>query len=223
VQSSAYPGLWILKSEGGVVLTMFYGDDGMVAAWTEEEAEGLVDLMASIFETRRLGEPQDMMGREIRDRKAGTIAIQQSEREQVLAEWVRVTAQWLVTPMTPAAYGALRAARDGDIMAYRERYQSGIGNLLHMAQCVRPDIAAPVGALATFSSAPPSTLYNALLDVVRYVASTNAPKCCCCDDKVNGRRSVSPDQIACLARAAARKHVNFACFRVCRHTSHANH
>jgi hypothetical protein len=61
VQSNADPGLWILKSEGGVVLTMFYVDDGMVAAWTVEEAEGLVDLIASIFETARLGEPQDML------------------------------------------------------------------------------------------------------------------------------------------------------------------
>jgi hypothetical protein len=81
VHSNADPGLWILKSEGGVVLTMVYVDDGMVAARTVEEAEGLVDLIASIFETRRLGEPQDMLGIEIaRDRKAGTITIRQSDK-----------------------------------------------------------------------------------------------------------------------------------------------
>jgi hypothetical protein len=55
---------------------MFYVDDEMVAARTEEE--GLVDLMAPIFETCRLGEPQDMLGIEIaRDRKAGTKMIRQ--------------------------------------------------------------------------------------------------------------------------------------------------
>jgi hypothetical protein len=51
-QSNADPGLWILESEGGVVLTMFYVDDGMVVGRTEEEAEGVVEPFAAIFETR---------------------------------------------------------------------------------------------------------------------------------------------------------------------------
>jgi hypothetical protein len=60
---------------------MFYVDDGMVAAQTAEEADDLVDLIASIFETRKLGEPQDKPGIEIaRDCQAGTIAIRQSEK-----------------------------------------------------------------------------------------------------------------------------------------------
>jgi hypothetical protein len=197
VQSNADPGLWILKSESGVVLTMFYVDDGMVAARTEEEAEGLVDLIASVFETRRLGEPQDMLGIEIaRNRKAGTITIRQSDKARALAEGFGVKGQRRATPMTPAAYGALRAARDGDVMADKERYQSGIGSLLHMAQCVRPDIAAPVGALAAYSSAPTSAHYDALLNVIRYVAST-------ADRGITYGKSDTPIEIWCDANFAA--------------------
>jgi hypothetical protein len=58
-------------------------------------------------------------------------------KSRVLAEGFGVTDQRRVTPMTPAAYGALRAARDGGIMADKERYRSGIGSPLHMAQRVR--------------------------------------------------------------------------------------
>jgi hypothetical protein len=64
-QSNADPSLWIRKSENGMVLTMFYVDDGMVAAQTAEEADDLVDLITSILKTRKLGEPQDMLGIEI--------------------------------------------------------------------------------------------------------------------------------------------------------------
>jgi hypothetical protein len=98
--------------------------------------------------------------------------------------------------MTPATYGALRAARDGDVMADRERYQSGNGNLLHMAQCLRPDIAAPVGALGAYSSAPTSTHYDALLDVIRYVAST-------ADRGITYGQSETPIEIWCGANFAA--------------------
>jgi hypothetical protein len=158
MQSDADPGLWILKSVDGVVLTMFNVDDGMVAARTDEEAEGLVNLIASIFETHRLGEPRDILGIEIdRNRQAGTITIRQSEKARLLAEAFGVVRKRRASPMTPAAQGSLRAARNGDVMADKERYMSGIGSLLHMAQCVRPDIAAPVGALAAYSSAPTST------------------------------------------------------------------
>jgi hypothetical protein len=76
VQSNADPSLWILYSKDGAVLTMFYVDDGMVAARNDVEADALVDAIASIFEIRRLGEPQDMLGIEIsRDLAAGTITL----------------------------------------------------------------------------------------------------------------------------------------------------
>jgi hypothetical protein len=154
VQSNADPGFWLLKSVDGVVLTMFYVDDGMVVTWTDEEAKGLVDLIASIFETRRLGEPQDILGIEInRNRQAGKISIRQSEKARVLAEAFGVLGKGQATPMTPATQGSLRPARDGDVMADKERHMSGIGSLLHMTQCVQPDIAAPVGALAAYGSA----------------------------------------------------------------------
>jgi hypothetical protein len=98
--------------------------------------------------------------------------------------------------MTPVIYEALRAAQDGDVMADRERYQAGIGSLLHMAQCVRPDIAAPVGALAAYSSAPTSTHYDALLGVIWYVASTS-------DQGITYGHLETPIEVWCDANFAA--------------------
>jgi hypothetical protein len=142
VQSNADPSLWILHSKGGAVLTMFYVDDGMVAAHNGAESDKLVDVIASIFEIRCLGEPQDMPGIEIsRDLAAGTSTIRQCAKAKALAAVFRVEGERRATPMTPAVQASLRATREGDTMADIERYQSGVVNLLHLAQCVRPDIA----------------------------------------------------------------------------------
>jgi hypothetical protein len=122
VQSNADPSLWILYSKGGDVLTMFYIDDGMVAARNGAEAEALVDVIASIFEIRRLGEPQDMLGIEISpDLAAGTITIRQCAKARALAAVFGVEGERHATPMTPAAQANLRAAREGDTIADIER------------------------------------------------------------------------------------------------------
>jgi hypothetical protein len=152
---------------------MFYLDDGLVAADTADEADALVDLIAGIFEIRRMGEPSDMLGIGIEhDRAVGTITIRQSAKAHALAAAFSVQGERRATPMTPAAQLELRAAQDGDDLAEVEGYQSGIGSLLHLAQCTRPDLAAPVGALAAYCALPTAAHYAAMLDVVRYVGST---------------------------------------------------
>jgi hypothetical protein len=127
-----------------VTLTIFYHvDDGMVAARTAAEADALVDLVAGMFSIRKLEEPQYMLGIEIsRDHDASTITIGQASKAQSLATACGVEGERCAIPMTPVVYGELQAALEGDDMADKEAYQSGIGSLLHMAQCVQPDIAA---------------------------------------------------------------------------------
>jgi hypothetical protein len=68
----------------------------------------------------------------------------------------------------------LRALATGEPMADKQLYQQTIyiGSLLHLAQCTRPDIALPVGALAAYCSQPSVGHWECLLDVVQYVGST---------------------------------------------------
>ena len=173
VPSNADPSLWILHGERGAVLAMFYVDDGLVAARTAAEADALVDLIASMFAIRALGEPEDFLGIRItRDRAAGTITIDQEDKARSLAVCMGVDGEQRAVPMSPDAYAALRATQPGEPLADREAYQSGVGSLLHLAQCTRPDIALAVGALAAYGSAPSQAHFQVLLDVVRYVGST---------------------------------------------------
>lgn len=172
-QSDADPSLWILHGDLGAVLAMFYVDDGLVAARTAAEADALVDLVASMFAIRALGEPEDFLGIEItRDRRARTITIDQSRKARALAEGMGVLGQRKAVPMSPDVFAGLKAALPGEQMGDLHAYQSAIGSLLHLAQCTRPDIALPVGALAAYNAAPSQAHFDAMLDLVRYVGST---------------------------------------------------
>jgi hypothetical protein len=146
-QSDANPALWILHGKGGAVLAMFYVDDGLVAAKTVAEADALVDLVGSMFDIRKIGEPEDFLGiHTCRDHGAGTINVDQDKAVALAAE-LGVSGECKVVPMSPEVFGELRGAQPGEPMTDKLQYQRVVGSLLHLAQCTRLDIALPVAAL----------------------------------------------------------------------------
>jgi hypothetical protein len=68
-QSDKHPALWILCSGSVTVMSMVPVDDGLVRACMSAEAHGLVELAASIFEIRSLGEPKGLCPK----KSAGTL------------------------------------------------------------------------------------------------------------------------------------------------------
>ena len=173
VQSAADPSLWIQHGSGGAVFSLFYVDDGLVAARTAAEADALVEMVASMFAIRALGEPLDFLGIRItRDRKARTITIDQEDKARRLVAAAGVTGERRHVPMSPEVYGRLRAAQAGEKLADLDEYQGAIGSLLHLAHCTRPDIALAVGALASFNARPTLAHRAALMDLIRYVGTT---------------------------------------------------
>jgi hypothetical protein len=173
VQSDADRALWILLGGGGTVLAMFFVDDGLVAAGTAAEADALVELVASMIAIRSLGEPQDFLGIQVdRDGAAGTMSISQEGKALALAESFGLGGARKAIPMSPEVFSGLPCAPDGDGMAIQLDFQQGIGSLLHLAQCTRPDIALAIRALAAYNSAPTNAHFQAMLDVVRYVGGT---------------------------------------------------
>ena len=150
---------------------MFYVDDGLAAACSDEEA--LVDLVAFMFTIRRLGEPGDVLGIEVlRDWGAGTITLCYECKALALAEAFAVAGQRRSVETSPAVYGGLRGARGGEERADKVEFQSEIGSLLHIAECTQPGIAVSVGVLAAFASEPTAAHFEAMLDVVRHDGST---------------------------------------------------
>ena len=178
-------------------MAMFYVDDGLVAARTAAEADALVDLVASMFSIRALGEPEDFLGIRItRDRVARTITIDQEDKAHALSASCGLTGECRGVPMSPDTYAGLRAVEDGEPTGDLEKYQSVVGSLLHLAQCTRPDIALSVGALTSYCHAPSQAHLDAAFDVVRYVGHTAGRG-------ITYGRSVAPLEMWCDANFAA--------------------
>ena len=74
--------------------------------------------------------------------------------------------------MRPEVYGALRKACETTARTDKERYQSILGKLMHLAQCTRPDIALLSRSSRRLRLRSHCAHMSALLDVTRYVGST---------------------------------------------------
>jgi hypothetical protein len=91
---------------------MFYVDDGFVATKTAAEADALVDLVGSMFEIQKLGEPQDFLGIHIcRDGSAGTITVDQEDKAEALAAEVGVSGECSWCGCHQRCMGELRGAQ----------------------------------------------------------------------------------------------------------------
>lgn len=89
----------------------------------------------------------------------------------VLTEQERVKAKGIKTPMivTPLTKNATR-----EVPASEFDYLSVVGSLLHLANCVRCDIAFAVGCLARFSMTPGKSHVKAVKRVVQYLYNTKS-------------------------------------------------
>jgi hypothetical protein len=142
VQSDADPALRILHRKDGALLAMFYIDDGLVAARSTEQADALVELVASMFATRALGELEEFLGIQISlDRAARTISIVQKHKalrlELAAGLGLSLWGRRKAVPMSPETYSGLRATQEGESLADKLEYQHIVGSLLHLAQCAK--------------------------------------------------------------------------------------
>jgi hypothetical protein len=149
-------------------------DDGPVAARTSAEANAIVSLIGFLIEINALGEPTDFLGIEIAsDRVAGTITITHEAKVLNLADRLGVAGSRRAVPMSPEGYSELRATWTGEPVADTAQDQQVLGSALHLAQCTRPDIALPVGDLASYAAATSERHFVALIDVVHHVGATS--------------------------------------------------
>jgi hypothetical protein len=87
---------------------LFYVDGELVAARTARETDALVELVASMFAIRALGEPADFLGIQVnRDCMAGTISISQEGEAQALAQSFGLEGARKAVPMSPEVFSEL--------------------------------------------------------------------------------------------------------------------
>jgi Reverse transcriptase (RNA-dependent DNA polymerase) len=168
VCSQADPGLFIKLVGRGRVLALVYVDDCLIGGKTMKEVQEVIDLLATMFEVKEMGEPRDFLGIQIeRNRVAKTIAIHQQPYIQ------KLLADYDLTGATPTSCPSSAFAEG--VPVSREvaaRYASLVGSLMHLANCTRPDIAYVVGALARHLKAPLTSHWATAGKLLRYLLGT---------------------------------------------------
>ena len=132
----------MLDPHSGKCLAVVYVDDGIIAG-PRNIVESAFAKLQEHLDVTDLGEPTDFLGMHIvRDKTAGTIAVHQMPYIQALVSKYKPEKSQ-VLPMDPRT--PLLASGPGydDVAGY----STIMGELQHLVNCTRPDIARAVSAL----------------------------------------------------------------------------
>lgn len=156
------------------MIILVYVDDLVLAAKERSTIDSFKTEFAKTFKIKDLGEIQKILGiRVIRDRKARTITLDQSQYlNGVLNDNSITTAKHKASTTPMNGYESLRPANDTDERTNTKAYQKTIGSLMYAMVHTRPDIAFALGKLSQYMSDPAQHHAHALKALLRYVRAT---------------------------------------------------
>jgi hypothetical protein len=168
VQGESDPCMFcMLDQHSGKCLAVVYVDDGIIAG-PRHMVESAFAKLREHLDVTDLGEPTDFLGMHIvRDKAAGTIAVHQIPYIQALVSKYKPEKSQ-VLPMDPRAPLVASGPGYNDVAGY----STIMGELQHLVNCTRPDIARAVSALSSYTKSPTQLHWEASMQVVRYLHGT---------------------------------------------------
>ena len=168
VQGESDPCMFcFLEPMTGKCLAVVYVDDGILAG-PRDIVETAFKKLQEYLDVTDLGEPEDFLGMHIvRDRAAGTVAVHQIPYIQALVGKYKPDRPQ-VLPMDPRK----QLVADGPGHDDKAGYSTVMGELQHLVNCTRPDIARAVSALSSYTKSPKQLHWEAAMQVIRYLHGT---------------------------------------------------
>ena len=167
VQAQSDPSMFLFYDSNGACVAVIYVDDGILAG-PRALVDDLFYRISQRVEVTDLGEPQDFLGMHILRRPDGTIAVHQAPYVQVLVAKYKPT-KTQVLPMNPR----VSLVADGPPLEVSQPdYATLMGELQHLVNGTRPDIARPVSALSSYTKCPTQLHWEAGMQVIRYLHGT---------------------------------------------------
>jgi len=166
-------------SSGKIIYCAVYVDDLTYAVSDQETADGfLKDVRERFIVDDNQGKPIDfLLGMDIeQDIELGTIHLNMEMMIAKLAKGL-LTAEELTKSSSvryPMLVTPLTKLSERGVPKDQFDYLSVVGSLLHIANCVRPDIATAVGILARHALCPGAPHVKAAKRVVQYLWNTKS-------------------------------------------------
>lgn len=151
-----------------------YVDDVLIFSNDNEIEKRLKGVLCNNFRMKDLGDASSVLGvRIVRDRAAGTIAIDQSQYiSNVLKRFGMEDANPVATPLDinqKISSKMCPSTRAQQIEMAKVPYKQAIGCLLFAAQITRPDINFAVNLLSRYSTNPGQAHWAAIKRLLRYL------------------------------------------------------
>lgn len=166
-RSEVDPCVYLKKS----TILFVYVDDMIIAGETDTEVEQVSNALKSRFKMKDLGEPQRILGIELKSYKDGIIMTSEAYIQELLDQYQMQGCRPVATPMDSNTVFVSRENSKATPEDVR-RYQSLIGSLLYAANTTRPDIAYTVSMLSQFLMNPSDEHWRGAKRLLRYLKGT---------------------------------------------------
>ena len=168
---------YIKQTNESIVVIGLYVDDLVLISNSLDELSTIKKQLAAIFEMKDLGNAKFVLGIKIeRDRTNKTLSISQSEyiNNVVRKFGMEDSRRETYTPMNPG----MRLVKSGlfgedeSKSVDATQYQAAVGSIMYAMLGTRPDIGFSISRLAQYSNDPREQHWNAVKQLVRYLATT---------------------------------------------------
>ena len=169
VQSESDSCLFVCHRPEGVVYVLFWVDDIMVAASTEDLLEETKKRFASRFKMRDLGPLKWFLAIEFEKSEKCIRVSQRRYFEKILTKFNMQNCK----PRTkPCDNGLDKDVDESPLLDDPEQYREIVGSLIYAMCCTRPDLSYTVTKLAQKMSKPTKQDLTVAKDVLRYIKGT---------------------------------------------------
>lgn len=169
---------YIKQTNESIVVIGLYVDDLVLISNSLDELSTIKKQLAAIFEMKDLGNAKFVLGIKIeRDRTNKALSISQSEyiNNVVRKFGMEDSRRETYTPMNPG----MRLVKSGlfgedeSKSVDATQYQAAVGSIMYAMLGTRPDIGFSISRLAQYSNDPREQHWNAVKQLVRYLATTS--------------------------------------------------
>ena len=164
-----------LNPQGGQLIVLTYVDD-LTIMGTKKQITWIMSKLRERFNLQEseTGDIEFILSMSVkRDRKAGTLTLNQTHAIEKLAKTLGIVEEKpsVKTAMKHVPMSKLEKPEDNPEIS-NWPYLNVVGSLLHISQCTRPDIAYAVGALARHSTTLGAEHVKACKRCVQYLYNT---------------------------------------------------
>lgn len=154
------------------LILAIYVDDILIFWKNESVLNEIKNSLSNSFKMKDMGKAQGCIGIRIAQTNDGIELDQSKYINDILARFNMSEAKPISTPSDPAQKLSIQMLTEDDSNNHNIPYQEGVGSLLYVAQCTRPDIAFSVNDVSRFNSNFGNAHWNAVKRIMRYLKGT---------------------------------------------------